>query len=267
MMSVVRWKFLKNYVKNFSFENEDLENSGLAKNWNKSGNLNVELSHNYYKEGYYSQKIYGNSGSISQSIIVSDRKTNNFNLIFYTEIVSGSLKVSINCYNEDDEYLGTSFQDTYNTSGKYEENFTLYSDTYKVILNFEINTNNSEIYLDSVILYEDSSTNQVEINPTTFSYSKESTHTYETTISGDEVKIQYLDYAKRTKFMDIKPVWMWLSEDQKNIFEEMLGEDFVIITHEDKIFWVDIEKIDVNYKTETVPQIYEVIMTLSACNR
>ena len=60
---------------------------------------------------------------------------------------------------------------------------------------------------------------------------------------------------------------MWLSEDQKNTFEEMLGEDFVIITHEDKIFWVDIEKIDVNYKTETVPQIYEVIMTLSACNR
>jgi hypothetical protein len=278
-MSVVRWKFLQNKLLNFSFEDENKSTSGLALHWVKEGTPTLSLSKikAYVKHNTYAQKIVGISSGdgISQIVDVSNIEEASFGLNFYTFIQSGTLKVKVEGLDSDEVVLGTIFEKTYSSNSeltKYEETFEVYLSA-QVIEKLKITIAQSgapalTCYLDAIIIFEDLDTT-VEINPTSFSYSKLSTAEYQPNLDGNAIKIEHLDEGKRYRYESIQPMWVWLTEAQKNIFENYLGKDFILVTHEDKLFWVDLESIEIQYveETERPSLYYGATMILGYCSR
>ena len=276
-MSVVRWKFLENMIDNFSFEFEDAENSGLARDWTKEGSPTISLVKQYVKEGTYSQKIVTSSSTqgISQECDVSDFSGTDCGLIFYAKI-EGDLQVDVDAFDSDGNNIGNVFTEQYETntvSTKYSETFdmaisgeTIASLEIKFIHSEESGANNVTLYLDAVILYEDEDT-EVSVNPTTFNFSKISTANYTSTLDGADVKVEHLDEAMRIRLDNITPVWMRLYEAQLDIFKNLISKDVVIIDHNDDLYWVDIQGIDITYIPKTVPQEYGITMNLKFANR
>jgi hypothetical protein len=276
-MSVVRWKFFHNIVDNWSFEKEDATVLGLGKFWTKIGTPTVSLNtiSSYVKEGGNSQKIIGDASSegIYQIIDISDRLTNDYTFIFYTHIVTGTLNVIIEALDENDDSVGTLFSDTYTTTSeltKQIETFTaVVSGETITQLRITFSQNGGTamtVYLDSIIIAETINT-EVDINPTTFSYSKTATAKFSPVLDGTEVKIEALDENRRTILEDIQPTWAWVDIDFKNIMENWVGKEFVMITHEDKLFCVEIMKIGIGYIERQDPQIYAIPMELKFSNR
>ena len=275
-MSVVRWQVIKNKTVNFSFETEHQTESGLGESWDKEGSPTLSLSTSNVQHNIYSQKIVGASDGdgISQIFDVSDISGTDFALKFYVYITAGTLSVTIEGLDANDNVLGTLFSDTYTTNAE----LTVQTETFSNIISGETSISHMKItlaqsgatamtcYLDAVMVYENSNVT-VGINPTSFDYDKISMAQFSQTIEGDEVKIVPLDTPKRTAMENISPIWMWLTEAQKNIFEDLVGEEIVIITHEDKLINADVTRGRVTYIQRQDPQLYEFYMELRYVNR
>jgi hypothetical protein len=271
-MSVVRWKFIKNLVENFSFENEDQVISGLGELWTKEGTPTLSISTLYKKHGISSQKIVGTATAdgISQIIDVSEVATADFALIFYTYIVTGTLSVKVETLDVNDAVLVEVFSKTYSANSvltKQSESFTASGSGYTQ-LKITISQSGATVmtsYIDAVILYEDVDTT-VEINPTQFSYSKASNSQFIDTIENDSVKVTPLEDSKRTKIENFRPIWAFISATQKALFEAWVGEDLVII-HDDDIFHLDLLNIDIGYLEKQVPSKFEISMEFAEVRR
>lgn len=269
----VRWQFYQNLIENFSFENESETITGLSELWTKVGTPTLSISSLYKKHNLYSQKIIGDASGegISQIIDVSDIATSSFGLVFYAYIVTGTLRVQIETLDSGDIVLEEVLDETYSTNATMTKQLETFiaSGTGYTQLKITISQSGGTAmtcYLDSVIIYEAVNT-ETEINPTQFSYQKVSDAQYQTTIEGDQVKITPLDSSKRTHLDGIAPVWAWLSIAQKNIFESLVGEEVVILTHNDDIFHCDIENISINYQEKQVPDMFAITMTLRDVRR
>ncbi len=228
----IRWNFYKNLVSNFSMENEDQVTSGLAELWTKIGTPTLTISSLSKKHNIYSQKIVGDASGegISQVIDISDIATSNFGLIFYTYIVTGELNVKIETLDGNGAVYATVFEKTYISNSamvKQSEIFTANGQTFpglKITFSYVQESGVSALtcYLDSVIVYEAVNT-ELEINPTTFSYSKVNDVQFVKTIEGEDVKISPLIESKRTHLENFAPVWSWLTANQKDIFSSLIG--------------------------------------------
>lgn len=254
-MAVVRWTIAEPILENFSFENENLIQSGLAEDWTKEGSPTLSLitANSYVKHRTYAQKIEATSinDGISQIGDISEISETDFTLIFYAYIPSGELRVKVEALDASDVVQGTVLNETYSSNSsltKYSESLSsLISGTTITQLKIYFIQSTAvatTCYIDAILLFK-TTDSIVNINPTTFSYSKIAKNEYQSTLDGGEVKIRHLDKGKRIILDGIRPVWMYLSQSQKEYFERIQGEDLIIITHTDEIYWLDLEQIDI----------------------
>ena len=269
----VRWQFYKNLVENFSFENEDQVTSGLAELWTKVGTPTLSISSLYKKHNLYSQKIIGDASGegVSQIIDISDIVSASFGLVFYAYIVVGTLRVQIETLDSGDMVLEEVLDETYSSNAiitKQLETFTA-SGTGYTQLKITISQSGGTAmtcYLDSVIIYEAVNT-ETEINPTTFSYAKVSDSQFVKTIEGDNVKISPLEESKRTHLEGFSPVWTWLTANQKDIFDSLIGKDIVIIDHADNVYWVDLLSMNITFIEKQVPDKFAANLEFAEAKR
>ena len=279
-MASHRWQFIESVVRNFDFENEDSAVSGLADFWEKEGTPTVSLSKKYVKHRTYSQKIETDSTDegISQECDVSDFETTEAGLIFYAKI-EGTLNVKVESMDEDDNIIETVFEKDYEENEdtiKYEEEFDFSASgeeveklkiTFVQSENMESGVTECIFYLGAVMLYEKTDDIRLKINPTLFYYNKKSTAIYESTLTGQEVKIEHLNDSRKIRLDDTQVTWLAFINAQEEILERMVGKSLVIITHEEKLFWIDVLGFYLNYFVATVPQEYGGELEIRFCNR
>jgi len=276
MPNVVRWKIIStNYLENFSFESEDINNSGLASQWNKVGTCILSLSKVSKKHNLYSQKIVSSliNNGISQVIDVSERTTNDFAFIFYTYIVSGILNLKIEALDSNEVVLGTVYSNTYNPNSS----MTKQSGTFTVAISAEtiaylkvsfLQSDGTAMtsYIDASMVYEDLNTT-VEINPTTVSFNKKANTQFTEDIEGNEITINHIDEGKRTKIESHPLFFMFLSSAQLDIFLDLVGKEIITIDHEDRIMCFNVLEVQPSYLPYQTPQTYSAQISLKEAKR
>lgn len=276
MSTPVRWKFIgSNYLENFSFESEDISESGLASQWVKVGTPTLSLSKTSKKHNIYSQKIVSTTANhgISQIIDVSERGIDNFAFIFYAYIVTGALNLKIEALDSNEVVLGTLYSNTYTSNvlmtkqiGTFAVAISAETITYLKVSFLQSGATAMTAYIDATMVYENLNTT-VEINPTTVSFNKKANTQFTEDIDGNEITINHIDEAKRTKIETIPLFFMYLSKTQLDIYLDLVGKEVIIIDHEDNIFCMNILEVQPSYLPYQVPQTYSAQISLKESKR
>lgn len=276
MSTPVRWKFIgSNYLENFSFESEDISESGLASQWVKVGTPTLSLSKTSKKHNIYSQKIVSATANhgISQIIDVSERVTDNFAFIFYAYILSGTLNLKIEALDSNEVVLGTVYTNTYTSNalmtkqtGTFTVTVSAETITYLKVSFLQSGATAMTAYIDASMVYEDLNTT-TEINPTTVSFNKKANTQFTEDIEGNEITINHIEEAKRTKIDSLPLSFMYLSPTQLNIFLDLVGKEVILIDHEDAVYCVSILEVQPSYLPYQVPQTYSAVLTIKESKR
>lgn len=252
-----RWQIEKNFLDGMSFEISDLVTSGLGEHWVKSGSPTLSLNTNssYVKHRTKSQKIVGVSASdgIYQIADISDAINTSFRLVYYIKVDSGTLNVKVEALDSNDVVQATPLNVTHTANGSLTKTTqsisTIVSGTTITQLKvyfIQSGATAMTCYIDAVMLYE-STDATLEINPTNLGMARQEISYYEDIMDGTKVKIQHTDEGRRYQFDDFKPVFVYVTQNQKEILEKLVNKRVIIITHLGEIFDMDFIRMEYTY--------------------